>query len=89
MSGTPLCQPAMRQERVHPLVCLLPPFSTEEWQKPVDPNTLKGKHDKKSAHRQTRGCSNLSREKQASVLERLESDGVPREKAESREVELG
>lgn len=70
----------MRQERVHPLVCLLPPFSTEEWQKPMDLNTQKGKHNKKSAQRQTRGCSNLLREKQASVLERLEWDRVPRER---------
>lgn len=53
----------MRQERVHPLVCSLPHFSTEKWQKLVDQNTLKGKRDKKSAQRQTSGCSNLLRGK--------------------------
>lgn len=63
MTGEPLCQPAMRREKIHPLVCSLPHFSTEKWQKLVDQNMLKGKRDKKSAQRQTRGCSNLLRGK--------------------------
>lgn len=59
MTGEPLYQPAMGQGRVHPLVCSLPHFSTEKWQKPVDQNTLKGKRDIKRAQRQTSRCSNL------------------------------
>lgn len=63
MTGEPLCQPALRQQRAHPLVCSLPHFSAEKWQKLVDQSALKGKRDKKSAQRQMSGCSNLLRGK--------------------------
>lgn len=86
MTGEPLCQPTMRQERVHPLVCSLPHFSTAKWQKPVDQNTLKGKRDKKSAQRQTSGCSNLLGRKTSFRLGASENKTRCREKERERSV---